>query len=241
MDSFDPDAAKPKVGEGLAPSRAGGTLQPSPPRPFGDPCSENAAVIPFVGEGLAPSRVEGRGGGEDGTKEDKDGGVRATSSSMDDTPDAQPRRRRIRLDEPVYRETGLVFSVTIGTSPRSPVFEKQAWALECIEILRDLRREMGNPVYAYCLMPDHVHFLLATLASSPLSSFVGRWKSLCYQARRRRGNPANFWQKSFFERALRGSDDLRAAALYILNNPVRKGLVNDFHQYPLCGSLEWEL
>jgi hypothetical protein len=30
-------------------------------------------------------------------------------------------------------------------------------------------------------------------------------------------------------------------ALYILNNPVRKALVDDFHGYPLCGSLEWEL
>jgi REP element-mobilizing transposase RayT len=90
-------------------------------------------------------------------------------------------------------------------------------------------------------MPDHVHLLVETLASSPLPSFVGSWKSLCYQARRRRGNPANFWQKSFFDRALRGTDDLLATALYILNNPVRKKLVEDFHEYPLCGSLEWEL
>jgi len=187
-------AHQPKVGEGLAPSRAGGKPPPSPPSPSGETSASNP-----------------------------------------------PRRQRIRLDEPIYRDAGLVFSVTVGSSPRSPIFQDLDWAFERIDILRALRLERGNPVYAYCLMPDHVHLLVETLASSPLPDFVGPWKSLCYQARRRRGIAAVFWQKRFFDRALRGTDDLRATALYILNNPVRKALVNDFHDYPLCGSLEWEL
>jgi len=28
-------------------------------------------------------------------------------------------------------------------------------------------------------------------------------------------------------------------AMYVLGNPVREGLVEDFHDYPLCGSLEF--
>jgi REP element-mobilizing transposase RayT len=151
------------------------------------------------------------------------------------------RRRPIRLDASVYREAGQVFSVTIGTSPRAPVFDQQEWALECIDRLRALHRELGNSVYAYCLMPDHVHLLVASLESAPLPVFIGRWKSLCYQVRRQRGLPASFWQRGYYERALRSAEDLRAAALYILNNPVRKGLVDEFHRYPLCGSLEWDL
>ena len=47
--------------------------------------------------------------------------------------------------------------------------------------------------------------------------------------------------KGAFDRALRTGEDLRQAALYILNNPVRKGLVEDFRLYPLCGSLQWEI
>jgi len=153
----------------------------------------------------------------------------------------QPRRQPIRLDESTYHIDNLIFSVTIGTSPRSPIFHDREWALECIEILKDLKRGRGNPVYAYCLMPDHVHLLLGTLSSSLLSNFVGRWKSLCYRARRARGFPASFWQRSYFDRALREMEDLRTTALYIVNNPVRKSLVDDFRKYPLCGSLEWEL
>ncbi|MFL6289714.1 MAG: REP-associated tyrosine transposase [Thermoanaerobaculia bacterium] len=154
---------------------------------------------------------------------------------------SEPRRQRIRLDGPVYALQGQAFSVTIGTSPRAPVFEEQQFGLECIRILSDLQQERGNSVYAFCLMPDHVHLLLEATAASPLPGFVGHWKSLCYQARRQRGNPRAFWQRSFFDRAIRASEDLREAALYILNNPVRKGLVEDFRSYPLCGSLQWEI
>jgi REP element-mobilizing transposase RayT len=90
-------------------------------------------------------------------------------------------------------------------------------------------------------MPDHVHLLLEATSACPLPDYVGRWKSLCYRARRQHGNLRAFWQRSFFDRALRADEDLRQVALYILNNPVRRGLVEDFRSYPLCGSLRWEI
>jgi putative transposase len=154
---------------------------------------------------------------------------------------ARPRRQRIRLDGPIYALDGQVFSVTIGTSPRAPIFQSEEYGLACVRLLEDLRQAHGNSVYAYCLMPDHVHLLLEVTPDSPLPGFVGKWKSLCYKARRERGNPRPFWQRSFFDRAIRSHEDLREVALYILHNPIRKGLVADFHAYPLCGSLEWEI
>jgi len=90
-------------------------------------------------------------------------------------------------------------------------------------------------------MPDHVHLLVGVDTSAPLPAFIGKWKSLCYRARVERGEKASFWQRSFFDRALREAEDLQATALYILLNPVRRELVSDFHLYPLCGSLEWEV
>ena len=154
---------------------------------------------------------------------------------------SEPRRQRIRLDGPIYSIEGQVFSVTIGTSPRAPIFEEPGFGLECIRILSGLEQETGNSVYAFCLMPDHVHLLLEATEACPLPGFIGRWKSLCYRARRQRGNPRAFWQRSFFDRAIRAGEDLRQVALYILNNPVRKGLAEDFRSYPLCGSLQWEI
>jgi hypothetical protein len=36
-------------------------------------------------------------------------------------------------------------------------------------------------------------------------------------------------------------ENVVSTAIYILGNPVRAGLVADFHDYPLCGSMEFDL
>lgn len=148
----------------------------------------------------------------------------------------RPQRRRIRLDPSVYGQPGRAFSVTIGTSPRAPIFTDLELGLACVGQLRFLAADSSTRVWAYCLMPDHVHLLLQ-VGATPLGSFVQAWKSRCYRLRRARGNPEPFWQRSFFDHALRSEEDLRRAAGYILANPVRKGLVKDTRAYPLAGSL----
>ena len=153
----------------------------------------------------------------------------------------EQRRRQIRLPIEAYAESGRVFSVTVGTAPKVPIFADLAFGLECVRLLRKLRDSLGNPVYAYCFMPDHVHLLLGVSSGASLGKIVGAWKSRCYQLRRFRGHEARFWQRSFYDHGLRTDEDLNAAALYILHNPVRAGLVQDFHDYPLCGSFEFEL
>jgi len=150
-------------------------------------------------------------------------------------------RKRIRLAREAYQEAGNIFSVTISVRQRDRVFEDAAIAQACVGHLRNLRNRTGNPVYAYCLMPDHVHLLIGVVAGAPLGSFITAWKSLCYRERRRLGLPDPFWQRGYFDHALRKEEDLRMAALYILNNPVRAGIVSDFHSYPFCGSLEFSL
>src|ERR1700757_495214 len=145
---------------------------------------------------------------------------------------ALSERKRIRLAESAYREIGRLFSVTIGTKPRFPIFSDVALGLDCIECLRDVRETTGPRIYAYCLMPDHVHLLIGIPPRARLQSIVGSWKSLCFRERRRLGIEEPFWQRSFYDRALRKEEDLIETALYILGNPVRAGMVGDFHDYP---------
>jgi len=154
---------------------------------------------------------------------------------------ARPDRRRHHLVPSAYQEDGRAFSITLGTSPRLPVFADLAFGRACIEILTKLHETHQVPIYVYCLMPDHVHLLVGVSPRLPLPRFVQQWKSLCYRARRNQGEPDGFWQRGYFDHAIRRDEDLQAAADYILQNPVRAGLVDDFRCYPLCGSLEWQL
>jgi REP element-mobilizing transposase RayT len=87
-------------------------------------------------------------------------------------------------------------------------------------------------------MPDHAHVLIG-IERATLLAFVREWKSRCYLIRCRRGSREPFWQRSFWDHALRNAERLPEAALYILTNPVRAGLVDDWRRYPLSGSAEW--
>jgi putative transposase len=152
-----------------------------------------------------------------------------------------PERKSIRLPDPIYRVLGRPFSITIGTSPRAPIFSDIDFGRECIDLLRRLRVETGTCVYAYCLMPDHVHLLLGVAQATSLPNLVGRWKSLCAKARRARIGDGHFWQRSFYDHAIRENRDILDTAMYILQNPVEAGMVKGFREYPLCGSMEFSL
>jgi REP-associated tyrosine transposase len=153
----------------------------------------------------------------------------------------QSRRKSIRLHPSVYREPGRAYSVTIGTAPRRPVFANLNFGLQCVEELRRIRETTGARVYAFCLMPDHVHLLVGVPHGSSLPALIGAWKSQCYREWRRIGRRETFWQRSYFDHALREEEDLRVVTNYILNNPVRAGIVIRFQDYKLCGSLEFDL
>ena len=109
-----------------------------------------------------------------------------------------------------------------------------------IDSLAQTRFRLADPVYAYCLMPDHLHLLIG-IEETPLPSFIQAFKSEAYRHWRKGGSQPSFWQRGYYERALRRKDEVRAAAIYILNNPVRAGLVEHWTDYPLSGSFEWGL
>jgi len=45
------------------------------------------------------------------------------------------------------------------------------------------------------------------------------------------------WQRSFWDHFLRSDEPLEHACIYVLNNPVRAGMVEDWRKYPFAGVL----
>lgn len=90
-------------------------------------------------------------------------------------------------------------------------------------------------------MPDHVHILLRALTeTATLTRMLPDWKQrVGFSWSRRSGE--QLWQKGYWERVLRSGDDEIAIARYIVENPVRAGLVSDPRSYPWLGSTEYSL
>jgi len=49
------------------------------------------------------------------------------------------------------------------------------------------------------------------------------------------------WQKNFYDHILRRDEDVAKQVRYILENPVRKGLINNWKGYPFKGSTIYNL
>ena len=154
---------------------------------------------------------------------------------------ALPQRRRIRLGGEAYSELGAICSVTIGVRARAPIFASPFVAVAGVETLKGHATKTGVPIYGYCLMPDHVHLVLGASATCDIVTFVGQFKNLAQRAAWLRGVPGAFWQPSFWDHFLRNDEDVETAVTYVLNNPVRSGLVRRWQDYLSSGSLVFDL
>jgi REP element-mobilizing transposase RayT len=88
-------------------------------------------------------------------------------------------------------------------------------------------------------MPDHVHLLLeGATDDADLREAVRVWKQLVGHAWKSQ-TKAPLWQTGFHDRVLREGDDTRAVVRYLLNNPVRAGLVQNAADYRWSGSSQY--
>lgn len=151
------------------------------------------------------------------------------------------RRPPRRLDIEAYARSGAICSVTIATRNRVRIFADSQIATATVNVLHKHAVERGIRVYAYCVMPDHVHLVIEPSPTCDIVTFVGQFKNLAQRAAWQHGTQGRIWQESFWDHFLRADEQLEQVVAYVLNNLVRQGLVKDRRNYPFAGSLEMEL
>ena len=142
------------------------------------------------------------------------------------------KRKHIRLCSELYETTGQYFSITIATEDRKEYFKKPEIATLTTELIMSGNISKLATLSAFCLMPDHLHLLIAPENAS-LIHLIQLWKSyttniIC----KKLGVNVKIWQRSIYDHALRKEEDIGVVAEYILNNPVRKDLVKNWEEYP---------
>ena len=133
---------------------------------------------------------------------------------------------------------GQIHLVTCATYRRQPLFAEFAAARLVIIEMRRLHDSGLIASLAWVLMPDHWHGLIELRGDSCLSTSVGDCKGRTARALRI-SHPwlGPIWCPGFHDRAMRRSDELKAAARYLLNNPVRAGLVQRIGEYPFWDAI----
>jgi putative transposase len=144
-------------------------------------------------------------------------------------------RKNIRLPLKNYRGKGSYFVTLcfhrrwrLGTNPRLA-----RWLIKDLE---EQASACSFLVHAYCIMPDHIHFLAeGATAESDLTQFVIAFKQgTAFQFTGRTELP--LWQFKYYDHILRRAEGAEKVAWYIWMNPVRQGLCRLPQEFPFSGS-----
>ena len=93
----------------------------------------------------------------------------------------------------------------------------------------------------YCFMPDHQHMIITgTHEDTDLLKIVTEYKQKTgfWLSKNRIGIR---WQKGFYDHIIKKNEDLSTQVRYILDNPVRKGIVSSWQEYSHKGSIGCDL
>ena len=90
-------------------------------------------------------------------------------------------------------------------------------------------------------MPDHAHFLVeGKQDDSDMRKFISMYKQKTgYWYKQQYKKP--LWQINYYEHVVRNKDKAHPIVNYIFNNPVKKGIVEDFSDYPFLGSFMFDV
>ena len=150
------------------------------------------------------------------------------------------KRRSLRLKHYDYSSPRPIH-VIIGIYRRRPYLANRLLVEKLVFLLRAVAEEYGVRVYAYCFMPDHLHLLFSPAVGCDAVRFVQLLKGKSTRVFWASGGKGKLWQRGFYDHVLRKEERLEEVARYILNNPVRKGLVRKASDYPYGGSFVFDI
>lgn len=122
---------------------------------------------------------------------------------------------------------------------------------EIAEIIAEVIMGYDNDYYeliAFCIMPNHVHMIIkevkpfpgsvltatdtqskGLLDDYPLSRILKRIKGVtAHEANKILNRSGSFWHHESYDHVIRCDEELKRQISYVLNNPVKAGLVNDW-------------
>ena len=135
-----------------------------------------------------------------------------------------------RLARPVV--PGYPHHVTQRGNRRLPTFFCDEDYQAYVDLVAEHAAAQGVAVWAWCLMPNHVHLIAVPRTPEALARALGEaHRRYTRRVNLREGRRGHLWQERFFSCVLDARHAL-AAARYVERNPVRCGLVKRAWAWP---------
>ena len=96
-------------------------------------------------------------------------------------------------------------------------------------------------LYAFCIMPNHIHIVIATSNNMSIINWIQRIKGKTTRTAWKHGFTGSVLQRRFYDHFIQTDEDLLKHCKYVLENPVRKGLEQERTKPPFTGSVVYNV
>src|SRR6185437_5282558 len=120
--------------------------------------------------------------------------------------------------------------ITFSCFHRLPLLDAPGFRERVEAALEQTRARHRARVYAYVLMPEHVHLLVNEPPRILLAQFLKAVKQTT--SRKLRGPREKFWQDRYYDSNVHGEKARSEVIRYIHRNPVKRGLVEKPEEWP---------
>jgi putative transposase len=128
-----------------------------------------------------------------------------------------------------FQQAESLHFITFSCFGRQPLLEAPESKDTVETIIEQLRARHQARIYAYVLMPEHVHLLINEPPSILLAQFLKALKQ--ETSRELKGDRAQFWQQRYFDSNIHGEKARSEMIRYSHRNPVKRGLAASPEQY----------
>ena len=131
---------------------------------------------------------------------------------------------------------GASYHVTAKANRQEFIFQPDVIKDLFLEVLADAKKKYDFKVINFCVMSNHIHLMIKPLKDACLSDIM-QWvlgnfavkfnKFYCIHG--------HVWYDRFKSKVIRTFKHYLAAYIYICNNPVKAGIVENAEDYPYSG------
>jgi putative transposase len=122
-----------------------------------------------------------------------------------------------------YQQAESLHFITFSCYHRLPFLSNPDSKFLIEQQLEKTRARHQARIYAYVIMPEHVHLHMNEPPAILVSLFLKSFKQ--GTSRQLKGDRKQFWQIRYYDRNLSGEQERSDVIRYIHRNPVKRGLV----------------
>jgi menaquinone-specific isochorismate synthase len=143
--------------------------------------------------------------------------IQATASKMGRGLTASERRRMEQLQSRRVEKS-------LDTGAGKCFLKDNANALVVVNALKEFDGSRYW-LFAWSVMPNHVHVLFQTIGNISLAGILHSWKSFSAKAANQiLGRRGEFWQREYHDHLIRNTTEFDRAMKYVMENPSKAGL-----------------